>query len=972
MISKEKTVYPSFCLSYSDKELVSLFHPNQDELNFIAQFSHNKQTQCILLSLLKTHQYLGYFPQLTSIPILNYFKQVLNLPIKIKLHCSPRYLRQIKLYVLEYLEVKIFSKKEEEKLLYFLKGCACTMADPTDLINAGITELLRNHYSLPSFEVLERLVLSSRHQAHQEIYQNIERRLSDNEKEILQQLFFVKEEEFITPFTKIKSHPNTAKFSHIQEWKNRFIWLKSLLNTSNIFNDISFTKIQQFATQAQALEVSQMLAFTNKSKCLTLLVSLIHLKKMETKDDLVLMFIRKIKSLHNQGKKKLDCIQKEQKQEEEKMFKMAYQVAESGLEKENDADLGRKVREILTNYGGAEYIVDSYKIASKYHGQNHYSLLWKLHARSRKTLWEIIDLLDIQSATENNDLLASLKLFKEFKNSKKRNIEGVCFPLSFASQKWRNMIVKTDTYDRQLLEICLFSYLSEDLQSTDLFISDSLKYADYRTYLLSMEECKAELSAYCQTIEVSDQPSEFIHKLQEKLHEKSTMLDQKFEEQIQEKPTLTKVKKEKDIPDHIIDFQKKVTQKLPQHNLLDVLNRVNQWVKYTDHFYPIMGGQAKSSQALSNYLFTIFAYGTNIGPTQLEKHTNHPVTRRMLQRVNYQHIDAQKLQTALVDIVNQYNSFDLIHYWGDVSSMVADGTHIELTENNLLGERHIRYGGYGGIAYHHISDTYVALFSHFIACGVWEAVYILDGLLSNQSDIKPDKIHADTQGQNEPAFGLSYLLGIDLMPRIRNWKSLNLYKIDEGTFYPNIDVLFSKTIDWELIEIHWYDLMQVVISIHKGKVLPSIILQKLGIHGRKTKLYKAFRELGRVTRTLFLLDYIHDQDFQQTIHQATTKVESYNSFCDWITFGGQKIRTGDPVEQEKRVKYTSLIANAVMLNNVHDLTQAILEIQKEGNLITPEMISSLSPYKNEHLRIYGEFVLNLEKNYQPIIKRNLK
>ena len=52
------------------------------------------------------------------------------------------------------------------------------------------------------------------------------------------------------------------------------------------------------------------------------------------------------------------------------------------------------------------------------------------------------------------------------------------------------------------------------------------------------------------------------------------------------------------------------------------------------------------------------------------------------------------------------------------------GTHIELIRNNLLGEHHVRYGRFGGIAYHHISDTYIALFSHFIACGVWEAVYI--------------------------------------------------------------------------------------------------------------------------------------------------------------------------------------------------------------------------------------------------------
>src|SRR6267378_635496 len=76
----------------------------------------------------------------------------------------------------------------------------------------------------------------------------------------------------------------------------------------------------------------------------------------------------------------------------------------------------------------------------------------------------------------------------------------------------------------------------------------------------------------------------------------------------------------------------------------------------------------------------------------------------------------------------------------------------------------------GGIGYYHVSDTYIALFSSFIACGVWEAVHILDGLLENRSEIRPDTLHADTQGQSETVFGLAYLLAIQLMPRIRNWK----------------------------------------------------------------------------------------------------------------------------------------------------------------------------------------------------------
>ena len=44
---------------------------------------------------------------------------------------------------------------------------------------------------------------------------------------------------------------------------------------------------------------------------------------------------------------------------------------------------------------------------------------------------------------------------------------------------------------------------------------------------------------------------------------------------------------------------------------------------------------------------------------------------------------------------------------------------------------------------------YIALFSHFIACGVWEAVYILDGLLKNKSTLQPDTLYADTHGRSD-------------------------------------------------------------------------------------------------------------------------------------------------------------------------------------------------------------------------------
>ena len=113
-------------------------------------------------------------------------------------------------------------------------------------------------------------------------------------------------------------------------------------------------------------------------------------------------------------------------------------------------------------------------------------------------------------------------------------------------------------------------------------------------------------------------------------------------------------------------------------------------------------------------------------------------TGRQVAYVNQRHINEDKLLKANVQVINEYNNFDLPKLWGSGKSALADGTKWDVYEQNLLSEYYIRYGGWGGIGYYHVSDTYIALFSSFISCGVWEAVHILDGLLENKSDIRPD------------------------------------------------------------------------------------------------------------------------------------------------------------------------------------------------------------------------------------------
>jgi len=113
--------------------------------------------------------------------------------------------------------------------------------------------------------------------------------------------------------------------------------------------------------------------------------------------------------------------------------------------------------------------------------------------------------------------------------------------------------------------------------------------------------------------------------------------------------------------------------------------------------------------------------------------------RRQIAWINQRHISEETLELAIRHIINSYNKFILPKYWGTGKRAAADGTKWDLYEHNLLTEYHIRYGGYGLIGYYHVSDTYIALFSHFIPCGVWEGVYILDILLKNKSDIQPNR-----------------------------------------------------------------------------------------------------------------------------------------------------------------------------------------------------------------------------------------
>jgi TnpA family transposase len=620
-------------------------------------------------------------------------------------------------------------------------------------------------------------------------------------------------------------------------------------------------------------------------------------------------------------------------------------------------------------------------------GDNYLPFLWHIYKTYRVALLRILQVIQLRSTSQDTALEAAIAFLLSHQTSRRPWLdtspiqdEGTpheqrvpLLDLSWIPPAWWRLVTgqrSRDVYpariDRRQFEVCLFSQLMWELKSGDLFVEGSDVFADYRPQLVSLEEYQARVAEYGQRVGLPLESSAFVAHVQTMLETTASQTDQAF-------PSNQHVHLEKGMPiihrparqaapDELTGLERLLEERLDPINVVDVLADTEHWLNWTRFFGPLSGHDTKLANPVERYLTTVFCYGCSLGPSQTARALGY-LDRRQIAWPHQHHITADTLDEAIRWVINAYNRFPLPKIWGSGKHASADGTKWDIYEQNLLAEYHIRYGGYGGIGYYHVSDTYIALFSHFIPCGVWEGIYILDPLFNNPPDIHPDTLHADTQGQSEPIFGLAYLLGIRLMPRIRNWQDLNFYRPHPGIHYEHIDALFTQTIDWQLIATHLPDMLRVALSIQAGRITASAILRRLGTYSRKNRLYRAFRELGRAVRTGFLLDYLNDVELRTLIREATNKSESFNGFTKWLSFGGdQTILANDRDEQRKLIKYNHLVANCLIFYNVFAISRILHERVQTGEPLAPEVVAALSPYWTHHINRFGRYHLDLTRH----------
>ncbi|MHC4535417.1 MAG: DUF4158 domain-containing protein, partial [Planctomycetota bacterium] len=514
MASIERTAYPRFKENLTPTELEQFYQPSLDEINFVRRHARGDQQQLTLLVLLKTHQHLGYAPTFTAVPkqVQYYLSDYLGLTDKrIMLEETPIHRNSFYRYrqaIRTFLGIRSWSDGGEEIAHRAIEITAHTMSDPADLINVAIETLIANRFELPAFSTLDRLVGHIREFVHQQLYEQITAGLSDQQHHLLDSLLEVREEEQITAFNRIKQSPKKATLKQMNLWSQRMDWLGSIIAPDDFIQDIAHTKVRQFAAEASAMEAGDLKDIVSTQKRHALLLCFIHQAQVQTRDQLVTMFLKRMRSTHNRAKEKLKALQEKHRDIEEQMMPAFSQVVHSAATELSDGELGTQVRTIISDYGGVETLIEQYQQVSAYHNKNHLPLLWHIHSPHRTAIFRLLNLLSIHSSTQDDDLLAALQLVTEYQHARRDYLPAE-INLEFASQRWKGFVQTRHNgqmvFKRRELEVCkkqrtpsayrILSYVADALRCGDLYVNGSEEFADYREQLLPWEECQQRLAA---------------------------------------------------------------------------------------------------------------------------------------------------------------------------------------------------------------------------------------------------------------------------------------------------------------------------------------------------------------------------------------------------------------------------------------------------------------------------------------------
>jgi TnpA family transposase len=522
-------------------------------------------------------------------------------------------------------------------------------------------------------------------------------------------------------------------------------------------------------------------------------------------------------------------------------------------------------------------------------------------------------------------------------------------------------VFKDGDIDRRAYELCAFSELRNRLRAGDIWVDRSRQYQDFESYLipkLTFEMLKAE----------GPLPLEIETEVQGYLESRRSALTQEL-------ATVATLAESGKLPDvDLAEGDLKITplgavtppeaetlrdaayDLLPRIKITDLLLEVDHWTGFSECFTHQRNGQPAENKAA--LLTTILADGINLGLSRMAE-ACRGATLRQLAWVHDWHIREETYAAALSRLINAHRTIPLARLWGMGTTSSSDGQYFRAGgRGEKLADINARHGNEPGVTFYtHLSDQFGPYYTKVIAATASEAPHVLDGLLYHQTGLQIEEHYTDTGGATDHVFGLCHLFGFRFAPRIRDLKDRRLYLFPGQKPQPILDPLVGGFADVHHITAHWNDVLRLATSIRSGTVTASAILQKLSAYPRQNGLAVALREIGRIERTLFTLDWLKNIDLRRRANAGLNKGEARNALARAIFFyrlGEMRDRSFE--SQVYRASGLNLLIAAIILWNTRYLEQTFVELDRQGADVSPTIVAHVAPRGWQHVGLTGDYV----------------
>lgn len=195
------------------------------------------------------------------------------------------------------------------------------------------------------------------------------------------------------------------------------------------------------------------------------------------------------------------------------------------------------------------------------------------------------------------------------------------------------------------------------------------------------------------------------------------------------------------------------------------------------------------------------------------------------------------------------------------------------------------------------------------------------------------------------------------MPRTPDLDGRCLYGFAPGKQYGILQNVMGDRIDADLIRAHWDDILRLMTSLRTRTVSASLMLKRLSATTRQSGLAQALRQMGRIERTLFTLDWINDEDLRKTTTAELNKGESRNSLVRAVNLH-RLGRFRDRSQENLSIRASALQPGRHSHHTLeHDYTGRVVQaLQEAGQSVPDHLLASLSPLTWEHVNLTGDYI----------------